>query len=69
MSTRSMLEINHDRAPLTPYEKRLWADRMVLFMKSGDRTILPDGVTFFNERHHSDDCPLGEPPYGWDNKS
>lgn len=70
MSQRSMLEFNHDLAPPIRDNESLlvWARQMALYFRSGEPEVLPAGVTFFARRHHSDECPLGEPPYGWDNQ-
>lgn len=69
MSNRSMLEFNHDKTPSTDDELFWWAKNLQLYLRSGDYTDLPDGVTFFNCRHHSEDCPMGEPPHGWENET
>jgi hypothetical protein len=66
MSNRTMLELNHDCCPRED-ELLEWARALRLYMRSGDPEKLPDGVTWFGMRHHSDPCPLGEPPRGWDN--
>lgn len=63
-----MLEINHDRYPYTEAEQQAWLVNMQAYLRSGNHRNLPDGVTFFNRRHHSDPCPLGKPPFGWDNE-
>lgn len=62
-----MLEFNHDHVPRDS-ETAEWARRLVLYLHSGNPTMLPHGVTYFGIRHHSDDCPLGEPPCSWDNE-
>ena len=67
MSNRTMLEINHDFIYTTDQEKLEWANKMLGYLSSGDPKHLPDGVTWFGMRHHSTDCPLGEPPRGWHN--
>lgn len=69
MSNRSMLEFNHDLTPRDSEAQQRWAEQLVQYLTSGNRELLPYGVTYFNIRHHSEDCPLGEPPYGWDNQS
>jgi hypothetical protein len=61
-----MLEFNHDYCPSLE-DCELFGRQLRLYLMSGDRSYLPDGVTFFRRRHHSDPCPLGEPPHGWDN--
>jgi len=62
-----MLEINHDTTPFTEDEKEEWLRKMLNYLSSGDPTTLPDGVTWFGKRHHSEECPLGTPPRGWNN--
>lgn len=68
MSNRTMLEINHDTTPHGDAEILAWGKAMVAYLSSGQPTQLPDGVTWFGMRHHTDDCPLGEPPRGWRNR-
>lgn len=64
-----MLEFNHDRCPPSDEAKLLaWSRALRDYLRSGDPEDLPDGVTYFGRRHHSDACPLGEPPRGWDNR-
>jgi|SRR5579885_3055409 len=65
MSNRSMVEINHDLADFGDLD---WVRAFARYMSSGDPKDLPAGVTFFSRRHHSDPCPLGEPPFGWSNR-
>lgn len=67
MSNRTLIEINHDYTPHTPAEKATWVDAIERYLNSADPRCLPDGVTFFNFRHHSDECPMGSPPLGWQN--
>lgn len=67
MSLRSMLEFNHDQIPQDYITAVAWADKLLAYFRSGDKKMLPQGVTFFNMRHHSEACPLGDPPCGWDN--
>jgi len=68
MSNRSMLEINHDYSPHNEASAQAWLVNMLCYLRSGNPRNLPDGVTFFNRRHHSDPCPLGQPPLGWHNE-
>lgn len=70
MSNRSMLEFNHDFAPrdVDDLNTLRWARRIIDYLRGGDPKALPEGVTFFGRRHHSDPCPLGTPPNGWDNE-
>ncbi len=66
MSNRSILEFNHDYSP-SDEAAAAWASEIRRYLRSGDPAILPDGVTYFGMRHHSDPCPLGDPPRGWHN--
>jgi len=68
MSNRTMLEINHDTTPHGHDEIVRWAKAMVQYLSSGDPKLLPNGVTWFGMRHHTTNCPLGNPPRGWDNR-
>jgi hypothetical protein len=68
MSNRTMVEINHDYYPGSKGEEDAWLINMLAYLRSGNPRNLPDGVTFFNLRHHSERCPLGEPPFGWNNE-
>lgn len=67
MSNRTMLEFNHDFAPRRGEELQLWAERLLMYLSSGDPALLPEGVTWFGMRHHSSPCKLGDPPRGWQN--
>ena len=67
MSNRTMVEINHDYYP-SPGDEQAWLINMLAYMRSINPRNLPDGVTFFNLRHHSDPCPMGEPPFDWNNE-
>jgi len=68
MSNRTMLEINHDTTPHGDEECAEWARAMCNYLSSGSPKDLPQGVTWFGMRHHSEDCPMGEPPKGWNNR-
>jgi hypothetical protein len=68
MSNRTMLEINHDYYPHTDAGERAWLVNMLAYLRSGAPRNLPDGVTFFGMRHHSETCPMGDPPFGWNNE-
>ena len=68
MSNRTMVEINHDTTPHGHDEIVRWANAMVHYLSSGDPKLLPNGVTWFGMRHHTTDCPLGDPPRGWNNR-
>lgn len=67
MSNRSGLEFNHDHLPHSFLDCVAWVDQLLGYLNTGDKTLLPKGVTYFYQRHHSDPCPLGEPPKGWNN--
>lgn len=60
MSNRTLVELNHDHCPdLRDGSKLLaWAERMAMYMRSGDKGSLPPGVTFKHIRHHSDPDPM-----------
>lgn len=68
VSNRSMIEINHDECPYSVEERTMFLRGIVDFIRSGDPEDLPRGLTWFGTRHHSDPCPLGSPPKGWDNR-
>ena len=62
MSQRSLIEINHDCCPPRDDGALLkWAKEMRLYITSGDKNELPDGVTLFWRRHHADPCPFENP--------
>ena len=67
MGNRTMLEINHDTTPHGDAELLEWAKKMKAYLSSGQPNLLPNGVTWFGMRHHSEECPLGDPPKGWHN--
>lgn len=69
MSNRTMLEINHDFTPHGEKQLLKWANDMLYYLSSGDPELLPPGVTWFGMRHHTEDCPMGDPPKGWNNIS
>lgn len=64
MSNRTMLEFNHDYCPRDD-DLIAFAYDLQRYMRSGNPMFLPHGVTWFGMRHHSADCPLGNPPRGW----
>jgi hypothetical protein len=68
VSNRTLLEFNHDYAPKGD-EVESFAHAIARYLRSGDPTLLPRGVTYFGMRHHSTPCPLGEPPRGWNNRA
>ena len=63
MSNRTLVELNHDYCPNPNGDKQmlLWAIAMVNYMRLGDKSCLPTGVTFKHMRHHSEPCPLDNP--------
>lgn len=61
MSNRTMVEINHDTTPYTDEELLVWAKQFQQYLSSGNRNLLPNGVTWFGIRHHSEPCPLLDP--------
>lgn len=62
MSNRTLIELNHDFCPSNDDAEVLkWAHKMRLYIISGDKNHLPNGVTFFWRRHHSDPCPFEQP--------
>lgn len=70
MSSRTMLEINHDLSVFDDCDEDdllVWARMMKSYLSSGDPSLLPSGVTWFGLRHHTEECPLGDPPRGWNN--
>lgn len=64
MSNRTMLEINHDYCPHTLQECAAFGKAIGTYLATGDPSHLPQGVTFFHMRHHSEPCPLGDLPRG-----
>lgn len=68
MSNRAMVEINHDRTPHDDESLLKWAREFQYYLSSGDPALLPYGVTWFGTRHHSNECPMGKPPKGWNNE-
>jgi hypothetical protein len=60
MSNRTLVELNHDFCPRwdRPVEMLTWATAMAAYMRSGDKSELPAGVTFKHMRHHSEPDPM-----------
>ncbi len=58
MSNRTLVELNHDYWPRSDEELLDWARSMVHYMHSGDKRVLPRGVTFKHMRHHSEPDPM-----------
>lgn len=58
MSNHSILEFNHDYCPATEDAEIKWARALVFYLHSGDKNLLPQGVTFKHIRHHSETEPL-----------
>lgn len=62
MSHRTLVELNHDYSPGNDDATLLaWARKMRAYLGSGHSADLPDGVTFFWRRHHTDPCPFEQP--------
>jgi hypothetical protein len=57
MANLTLVELNHDYVP-KPEEYASWAAAIALYMRSGDRDHLPQGVSFRGARHHADPDPL-----------
>lgn len=60
MSNRTLVELNHDWCPSLGREGGMleWAEAMAAYMRSGDKKMLPRGVTFKYFRHHSEPDPM-----------
>lgn len=58
MSNHTMFEINHDTTPHTDAELITWAKQFQQYLSSGDIKLLPQGVTWFGMRHHTEPCLL-----------
>lgn len=60
MSNRSLVELNHDIGPNLDDTEDLiwWAKRVARYIRSGDESDLPAGVTLVHRRHHSEPCPV-----------
>ena len=58
MSNRSLVELNHDHCPGSDRALLVWANKMLNYLRSGDKRDLPDGVTFKHMRHHSGPDPM-----------
>lgn len=57
MSNHTLLEFNHDYVPAQE-DRKSYADQLCLYMSSGDKRFLPDGVSFLKMFHHSDPFPF-----------
>lgn len=57
MSMRTLLEINHDCLPKDGDELLVWAESMYNVLVSNNTHYLPDGVTHYGMRHHTDKLP------------
>lgn len=53
MSNRTIVELNHDYSPKTE-QLTQWAEAIRTYLRSGDKSFLPQGVTFISMRHHSE---------------
>jgi len=59
MSNRSLLELNHDLCPHNDDASLLeWVKAMTMYLRSGSKVFLPNGVTFKHMRHHSEPDPM-----------
>ena len=58
MSNRTLIELNHDYCPRNASEAKDFGLALQMFMRSGDKAMLPRGVTFKHSRHHSDPDPM-----------
>jgi hypothetical protein len=60
VSNRTLVELNHDMGPLYGDKERLlaWATKMAAYVRTGDKRLLPPGVTFKHIRHHSEADPM-----------
>ncbi len=56
MSNHTLLEFNHDYCPKET-DILTWAKLLVAYLRTGDKDLLPSGVTFKNMRHHSEPEP------------
>lgn len=63
MSTRSLLELNHDCGPRMDDDVSIlrWAKQLLAYRNSGNAKDLPYGIKLKWTRHHSDICPFDEP--------
>lgn len=63
MSNRTIVELNHDYCPRDDARELIkWALQMRYYMGNAEPAYLPNGVTFFHYRHHSEPCPLKPQP-------
>lgn len=60
MSTRTLVELNHDFCPRWdhPAEMLRWATAMTAYMRAGDKHELPPGVTFKHRRQYTERDPM-----------
>lgn len=58
MSSRTLVELNHDYCPRGAGELIRWAKAMQAYMRAADPKELPPGVTFKHYRHHSEPDPM-----------
>ncbi len=58
MSNRTLIEFNHDIIPCGYDTKIAWAAALIAYLKSGDKDMLPSGVTLRGMRHHSEPEPI-----------
>lgn len=60
MSNRTLVELNHDFCPVLGDKEAIteFGHAIVLYMRTGDKTHLPAGVTFKQMRHHLSYDPM-----------
>ena len=58
MSNRTLIELNHDYSPSSMAEALSFGTALMDYMRAGDKTKLPRGVTFKHMRHHSSPDPM-----------
>lgn len=65
MSNRTLVEINHDIVPnIHDADGSLrWFLGFAAYVRNGDKSKLPNGVTFKHMRHHSDPDPMAADPH------
>lgn len=63
MSNRTLVELNHGLGPGRSSQALAeWAAKIASYLRSGDKSYLPGGVTFKHVRHHSDSDPIEAAP-------
>lgn len=54
MSNRTLIELNHDYCPIDEEHANDLGQKLSLYMRSADKSWLPEGVVFKSMRHHSE---------------